>query len=99
VLIEGCARAAVGSALAAFALRRDAIAQLPPPEPLSDDLLTFVTTTEASAWQTGKIFKPTFSWELLNLNVNLEQTGPTPMDGFGGCFNELGWTSGEGMGE
>jgi glucosylceramidase len=94
--IKGCARMAAGLGLARFT--QAAGAQLPAPEPLQDDQLTFITTTEASAWQSSRMFKPTFSWEMLNLNVDPSQTTQTgnaaePMQGFGGCFNELGWTS------
>jgi len=71
--------------------------QLPPPEPFKDPSISFVTTTEASAWQPGELFKPTFRWDLLNLNIHQEQltraAASRGMQGFGGCFNELGWTS------
>jgi len=89
------ARLAAGMTLAEFTGLRTATAQLPPPVALNDDRLTFVTTTETSAWQTGKIFRPTFSWDMLNLNVDLVESDPTarPIEGFGACFNELGWTS------
>jgi len=92
-------RIAAGVALAGFKRRGTLAAQqLPPPEPLQDKRVTFVTTTEASAWQNGVLFKPTFTWELLNLNIDPAQTnqsgGAAPhMQGFGGCFNERGWTS------
>jgi glucosylceramidase len=94
-VIKGSARVAAGVALAELTFRRNAAAQLAPPEPLNDVRLTFVTTTEANAWQKGKVFKPRFSWDLLNLNVDPEQTLQTarPIEGFGGCFNERGWTS------
>lgn len=89
-VVKGCAQIAAGAALAEVAA-----AQLPSPEPLHDDRVTFVTTTEASAWQKGEVFKPTFSWEMLNLNVDPTKTSNNerPIEGFGGCFNELGWTS------
>jgi len=89
-------RMAAGVALASLTRNRTLAAQqLPAPEPLQDRRITFVTTTEANAWQTGALFKPTFSWELLNLNVDPAQTTKTAssIQGFGGCFNELGWTS------
>ncbi len=94
-VMESCARVAAGSMLTWFPWGNAATAQMPPPEPLQDDRITFVTTTEASAWQKGEIFKPRFGFELLNLNVDPAQTLQTvpPMEGFGGCFNELGWTS------
>jgi glucosylceramidase len=91
-VLQGCLSAAAGAALARGSRTWAAGGQLPPRHPLNDDLLTFVTTTESSAWQKGELFKPTFEWELLNLNVDLAQTDQT-IDGFGGCFNELGWTS------
>ena len=51
-VIRGCAQVAAGVACAGLAGRTASALQLPPPEPLQDDRLTFVTTTEASAWQT-----------------------------------------------
>jgi hypothetical protein len=36
--------------------------------------LTFVTTTDASSGQKSSLFKPTFTWEMLNLNVDPTQT-------------------------
>ncbi len=94
-LMKCSLRVAAGFALAELPLPRDAVAQLPPPELLSDARLTLVTTTESAAWRNGKIFKPAFSWDMLNLHVDPERTDPAapPMEGFGGCFNELGWTS------
>jgi glucosylceramidase len=68
-------------------------AQMPSPEALDNERIGLITTTEESAWQKGKVFKPTFQWELLNLNIDSGQTAGRPMEGFGGCFNELGWTS------
>ncbi len=61
------------------------------PEPLEDDGVRLVTTTAESAWQKGVVYKPAFGWELLNLKV--EAAKGRPMEGFGACFNELGWTS------
>lgn len=81
--------------MAGAAVSKLAMAQFPPPEPLSDEHFTFVTTTEVKPWQTAQVYKPTFTWTLLNLNVDPEKTveGARPIEGFGGCFNELGWTS------
>ncbi len=69
--------------------------QFPLPEPLTDPNIALITTTEASPWQSGSVFKPAFSWEMLNLNVDPSQTvaSTPPMAGFGACFNDLGWTS------
>jgi glucosylceramidase len=91
-LLQSGLTATAGAALANTARAWTLTAQLPAPQPLTDDRLTFVTTTESSAWQKGAIFKPTFSWEMLNLNIDPARTEQT-IDGFGGCFNELGWTS------
>ena len=91
-VLQGGLTAAAGAALARGSQSWAAAGQLPPRQPLSDDRLTFVTTTESSPWQKGAIFKPTFEWEMLNLNVDPARTNQT-IDGFGGCFNELGWTS------
>jgi glucosylceramidase len=103
-VIKVGARIAAGVALAGFKRRRTLAQQLPPPEPLQDKRVIFVTTTEASAWQSGVLFKPTFTWELLNLNIDPAQTNQLGriaphMQGFGGCFNERGWTSLEALSE
>jgi glucosylceramidase len=77
-------------ALATIAARR-ASAQLPAPQPLADPRFTLTTTTESAPWQTGSLFQPAFAFENLDLTVD-----PTPLQtiqGFGACFNELGWTS------
>jgi glucosylceramidase len=94
-------RVAAGAALAGMIRPRTASAQLPRPEPWKDDRLRFVTTTEASPWQSGAVFKPTFGWDTLNLNVDAVRrlAAGRPMEGFGGCFNELGWTSLNALGE
>lgn len=75
-----------------------AIAQLPAPEPIEDAKLTFITTTEQKPWQPGRLFRPAFGYEVLNLNLDptsLQQSmaAAHTLDGFGACFNELGWTS------
>ncbi len=100
-VIKSSTRVAAGMALAELAWRRNAAAQLPAPEPLNDDRLIFVTSTEENSWQKGKVFKPAFSWDVLNLNVDPARTIQTtpPMEGFGGCFNERGWTSLEALSE
>ena len=94
-IIKGSAAIAAGMAVGRLFFSDTASAQLPPPEPMSDERITFVTTTEASAWQKGGLFKPTFSWDLLNLNVDPARVSENakPIEGFGACFNELGWTS------
>jgi len=99
--LKDSGRVAAGAALAGMVRPLPAVAQLPPLEPLKDERLTFVTTTEASPWQDGAIFKPAFAWDTLNLNVDPARTLPVacPMEGFGACFNELGWTSLSALGE
>ena len=91
-VLQGGLSAAAGAALMRGSGAWGSTGQLPPRQPLNDDRITFVTTTESSTWQKGALFKPTFEWEMLNLNVDPSHTDQT-IDGFGGCFNELGWTS------
>jgi glucosylceramidase len=73
-------------------------AQMHAAEPLQDNRLRFVTTTETQAWQSSVLLKPTFSWTMLNLNLKSSSGGgtspkPNPIVGFGACFNELGWVA------
>ncbi|RRA50082.1 beta-glycosidase [Acidipila sp. EB88] len=94
-LIGSAAHIGSGAALAALAPWPAARAQFPALEPLHDDRLGFRTTTAQSAWQTGQLYKPTFRWDMLNLNIDpasVDKTSP-PIQGFGACFNELGWTA------
>jgi glucosylceramidase len=94
-------RMAAGAAAAGLMGGRLAEGQMRRPEPLEDERLFLVTTTEASPWQTGSVFKPSFGWDMLNLNVdpaNARQNS-RPMEAFGACFNELGWTSLSALGE
>jgi len=85
------ARVGMGAAAMGVAGKFAAAQQMSAPQPLEDDGVRLVTTTADSAWQKGPLYKPAFGWDLLNLNVG-EAVG-RPMQGFGGCFNELGWTS------
>jgi glucosylceramidase len=66
-----------------------------PPSALGDSRVQCVATTESDAWQTKPVFKPIFSWDTLNLNIDPARalSGSRPIEGFGACFNELGWTS------
>ena len=93
-VLRASASIAAGAAVSTLA-RGTAAAQMPPPQPLNDDRIAFVSTTEASAWQSGPVFKAGFGWDMLNLNLDPAQTraGSRPIEGFGACFNELGWTS------
>jgi hypothetical protein len=82
------------AALRAALPKYEARAQFSSSEPIHDARLTFVTTTESAAWRDGLIFKPAFNWTVLNLNIDpADAAGNAPVDGFGACFNELGWTS------
>jgi glucosylceramidase len=71
--------------------------QLPPPAPLDDPKWACIVSTEASAWQKAQLYKPAFSFETLNLNITqtaIDAAAHSPaMEGFGACFNELGWIS------
>ena len=57
-----------------------------------DDDVRCVTTTAETPWQAQAPAKPGWRWDALNLNVDMAATAQT-MEGFGGCFNERGWTS------
>ncbi len=59
---------------------------------LGGERATCVTTTKDAPWQVQALAPPGWRWDSLNLNVDLSATAQT-MEGFGGCFNELGWTS------
>lgn len=88
-------RSLAAAALTLLESHRSARAQFGPSQPLHDDSLTLVSTTEDKPWQTGQLLAPAFRWDALNLNLS-DKPQPTdgpPILGFGGCFNELGWTS------
>jgi len=94
-VLKGSALVAAGAAVSGTMRGGTAIAQMPHLEPLHDTRFTLVTTTEASPWQNATVFGSTFAWDMLNLNVDPSQTRPVnrKIEGFGACFNELGWTS------
>lgn len=71
------------------------LAQSGPPTPLDDSRVRLVTTSETEHWQNKRVFQPIFSWDTLNLNIDPSEVRPEsrPIQGFGACFNELGWTS------
>jgi glucosylceramidase len=74
--------------------RRAAAAQFGPHQPLNNSSLTFITTTESAPWQTASPTAPQFAYENLNLAIDTTPSlSSPPMQGFGACFNELGWTS------
>jgi glucosylceramidase len=72
---------------------RKVFGQLPKPQPLRDPNIKFVTTTEQQQWQEAPVFNPTFNWTMLNLNLDTAPSQGPFIQGFGACFNELGWTS------
>jgi glucosylceramidase len=78
---------------------RKSYAQFPKSQPLHDERITFVTTAESNPWQDAPVFSPTFTFTMLNLNLESPAPDATPMQGFGACFNELGWTSLQTMSE
>jgi glucosylceramidase len=95
-VLAQCTHIALGAVVAGIFGGRAARAQMPLLQPLKDDRVRFVSTTEASPWQIETVFKPhSFSWEQLHLNVNPGGALPAgrPMQGFGACFSELGWNS------
>lgn len=72
--------------------------QLPPPLPLAGSAIQVTTSTADQAWQQGKLYQPTFRWDMLNLNIGAADLAAAAqslhtMQGFGACFNELGWTA------
>jgi glucosylceramidase len=55
--------------------------------------VSWVSTTEAAPWQTRALRQPGWRWDTLDLAVDLGGVVGPAIEGFGGCFNELGWTS------
>ena len=92
-LLSGSAKIATGAALAGLTASRLSLAQFPKPEAMQDDKFSLVTTTENSAWKMGSILEPTFRWDMIDLNIDPAGTIGGAIQGFGACFNELGWTS------
>lgn len=91
-LLENGVRAA---AAAAVGLPARALSQIGLPTVLDDTRVRMVATTETEPWLSKRVYNPIFSWDTLNLNVDPSQvrSGCKPIEGFGACFNELGWTS------
>ena len=54
--------------------------------------LRWVTSTEAAPWVTAPLREEGWLGNALDLSVLNCAAGP-PIEGFGACFNELGWTS------
>jgi O-Glycosyl hydrolase len=53
---------------------------------------TWISTTEKMPWQERKIASPGWRWDTLDVVLKRDGAAQT-IDGFGGCFNELGWVS------
>jgi len=82
-----------GAGVATILNCRPGEAQSGKPQPLHDEHITFVTTTESNPWQATPVFNASFNWTMLNLNIEESVPDARPIQGFGACFNELGWTS------
>jgi glucosylceramidase len=82
----------VGSALAAGAVMPLSAVAQQAASAEGKDRFTCVTTTKDAPWQVQPLAKPGWRWDALNLNVDPSAKAQT-MEGFGACFNELGWTS------
>jgi len=78
---------------------RVAEAQYPKPEPLGERGITFITTTESQPWKVAPVFHPVFGPTTLDLNINGPLEGAPAMQGFGACFNELGWNALQALGD
>ncbi|HEY5563382.1 MAG TPA: glycoside hydrolase family 30 protein [Clostridiaceae bacterium] len=57
--------------------------------------INWISTTENEKWKTNEVTEGLVSNETLELTGEQDQT----MEGFGGCFNELGWKAIELLGE
>jgi glucosylceramidase len=58
----------------------------------SPDGVVWISTTETAPWRTREVKPLGFLWDTLDVEVLPSQPAQT-MQGFGACFNELGWTS------
>jgi len=86
-LVQNGLIAAGGAAVSSFAPGTCAFAQNSAPL-----TATWISTTEKTPWQTQKIASPGWRWDTLDVVLKTDAVAQT-IDGFGGCFNELGWTS------
>lgn len=57
-----------------------------------DEDVTWIATTETAPWKEQPLRGRGWLWDKLDVSVEAETVGPV-IEGFGGCFNELGWTS------
>ena len=65
-----------------------------PPAPAA----TVVSTTKSAPWQSVSVRADEWHWDDLDVQISLQSTNRA-VEGFGACFNELGWTSLEALGE
>lgn len=89
-LIHGCVSSAATLAFGKL------VAQTPSTENVSDERLTFLTTTEAAPWQPGRVLQGGSGGTTLDLVIEsdgLPAEVTQTIQGFGACFNELGWTA------
>jgi glucosylceramidase len=63
-----------------------------------DRAATWTTTTETAPWQQRPLRAPGWRWDTLDVAIDPTSVSPG-IAGFGACFNELGWTSLEALGE
>lgn len=86
--LQEAAKAIVASAVSvALPQRAHAWRSAAAPAPLQ-----WISTTELLPWQEGSLRGSGWQWDTLNMRVEMESTNP-PIEGFGACFNELGWMS------
>lgn len=85
-----------GSALAMLprSARGTAVQVGNPPPPR----VTCVSTTESAPWQSLPVRTDGWHWDDLDIQIGAESTNRA-IEGFGACFNELGWTSLQALGE
>jgi glucosylceramidase len=84
--LQNAAKVTVGSsALLALPSRSHAF-------PADNRTATLISTTETSPWQRKELRAPGWLWDTLDLQLATESSRPA-IEGFGACFNELGWTS------
>ena len=56
------------------------------------EAITWISTTREAAWQTQPIKPMGYLWNMLDVEVQRARPAQT-VQGFGACFNELGWES------
>jgi glucosylceramidase len=58
---------------------------------------SWISTTETLPWQVRSLRPEGWRWDTLDVQVGEVSDAPA-MEGFGACFNELGWTSLQALG-